>query len=58
MFDEVTFAEFAPTIAIIVFIIALSVFLFILARVIRMPKTKVETMAKMPFEPEVKDTQS
>ncbi len=54
MFDKVTFADSAPIIAAIVFVIALSVFLFIVVRALRMSKKQVDTMAQMPFEKESK----
>lgn len=58
MFDKVNFVDSAPVIAAIVFVIALTVFLFIVVRAIRMSKTQVESMAQMPFEKEIKENQS
>ena len=58
MFDKVTFTDSAPIIAAVVFIIALTAFLFIVVRAVRMSKSQVDTMARMPLEKETKENQS
>lgn len=58
MFDKVNFTDSAPIVAVIAFGIALTVFLFIVVRAIRMSKSQVDSMAQMPFEKEIKENQS
>lgn len=54
MFDKVSFSDSAPIIAAVVFVIALTVFLFIVVRAVRMSKSQVDSMARMPLEKEIK----
>jgi preprotein translocase subunit YajC len=55
MFDKVTFDASAPFVAVIVFVIALSVFIFIVVRALRMSKKDLDKMSQMPLEEEKKD---
>ena len=58
MFDKVNFADSAPVIAAVVFVIALSVFIFIVVRALRMPKSQVDSISKLPLEKERKENSS
>jgi len=58
MFDGLTFDPSASQAAVVVFIIAMAVFIVVLIRVLRMPQKKVDHLSRLPLqdEPESKST--
>lgn len=58
MFDGLTFDPSASQAAVVVFVIAMAVFIIVLIRVLRMPQKKVDHLSQLPLQDEPENKSS
>ncbi|MGF1678429.1 MAG: hypothetical protein ACFCUX_04450 [Candidatus Methylacidiphilales bacterium] len=52
MFDSVKFATYAPSLAVLTFLISSGVFFYVLYRILRTPKDRIDYVSRLPLNPE------